>query len=299
MEQKVTGGSVVYAVHGETVSVVSCQLESSHFEIPDQIEGKTVTEIGKKAFLSNKVLREVALPDTITMIGEWAFAHCENLKTVWLPKQEIWFGRGVFKGCSQLRHIFAGNDAKQKVTEQKIAGLLGAVPVMLEADYLLSPMEAGEELWLNKLDARLWTLLEKPDKEGYSRQVLCGEEDLMASLDLYLADRRKQKARLCYMRLLNDFGLKQEMKENLQKWLSEHAKGCESEAAWEVVYQENSKNCEYYRIFAEAGCVTEGNFEGLLSDMGDHDPEMKAWFLRYKKEHMETADFFDSLSLDW
>ena len=127
--------------------------------------------------------------------------------------------------------------------------------------------------------------------------VLCGEEDLMASMDVYLADRRKQKARLCYLRLLHGMGLSNNMRSLLNEWLKNHAKGCESEAAWEVALKEHGENNAYYELYAAAGGITEENFDALLSDMGEEDPERKAWILRYKKEHMEQTDFFDGFAL--
>ena len=262
--------------------------------IPPMVEGKPVTEIAKKAALSCKALRELFLPDTIETVGEWAVAHCSNLRAVHLPQNELYFGKGAFKECLQLGRIYAGEEK-----EEKTAALLASVPVMLEAEYLLSPLEAGEAGWLEKLDARLMSLMEKPDREGYSKQILCGEEDLMASLDLYLLERIKQKARLCYLRLLNDTGLKEEVRSYLTAWLKAHTKGCESQAAWEVVWQEHGNEKPYYEAFAQAGCIREENFDGLLSDLSKEHPEMKAWLLRYREEHMAKTDFFDSLSLDF
>lgn len=291
--EKVKGGSLEYTVSEGEICVVSCHAEEGYFEIPDFMEGMPVVQIGKKALLGNKILRKLILPGNLREVGDWAFAYCGSLCEILAPKRGIRFGKGIFKGCGSLRYI------KLKEEEDlKLAGLLAAVPVMLEADYLLSLPEAGEKSWLQKLDARLKTLLEKPDKEGYSKQVLCGEEDLMASFEVYLDERRKQKARLCYMRLLNDIGLETELKEQLEKYIKENTKGCEFEASWEVVMKEHGNEREYYRIFANAGGITKENFDKLLFDMGESYPEMKAWLIRYKEEHSPEEDFFAGLSLD-
>ena len=84
------------------------------------------------------------------------------------------FWQRCFKGCGNLLQIPFREEENQALSE-KVSGLLAMAPVMLEAEYLLSPMEAGEEVWLEKLDARLEILLDRPDAEGYSRQVLCGK----------------------------------------------------------------------------------------------------------------------------
>ncbi len=291
-EQEVKGGSLEYTVFEDGVCVTVCNVREGRFEIPDFIEERAVIRIGKKAALSNKILQELVLPVSLQEVGDWAFAHCDKLKEVLIPKNEIRFGKGVFKDCRSLCHL------KLRENEnEKLAGLLASVPVMLEADYLLSLPEAGEKNWLQKLDARLKTLLDKPDKEGYSKQILCGEEDLMASLDVYLNERRKQKARLCYMRLLNDMGLKAELKEQLQKYIRENAGGCLSEAAWEVVLKEHGDEREYYQVYAAAGGITGENFDKLLLDMGESHPEMKAWLIRYKEDNGHEEDFFAGLSL--
>ena len=292
MEYQVKGGSVSCQIQKAGVCISSCKAEEAYFEIPPVLGGYPVTGIGKKAFLGNKILKELVLPDTVAEIGEWAFAHCANLEKVRISKRNLSFGKGVFKDCIRLKAICFHEEGNPQ-----IAALLAAAPVLLDAPYLLTPLEAGEESWLYKLDARLVTLLEKPDREGYSRQVLCGEEDLMASLDVYLADRRKQKARLCYLRLLHDMGLKEDVRSCLNQWLREHTKGCESEASWEVLLEENMPGQALEQIFADAGCIAEENFEGLLADMKDQYPEKKAWFLRYKDANMQKDDFFENMVL--
>lgn len=292
-ELEVKGGSLVYQVNTDKVQIEQCRVRESVFEIPGRIEGFPVTGILKKAILSSKILRELFLPKEVTEIGDWAFAHCSSLEKVWLPKGYISFGKGVFKDCSRLNRIYI-----QGQENEKLAGLFAMVPVMLDAEYLLSSMEAGEEIWFEKLDARLLALLDKPDEEGYLKQVLCGEEDLMASLEMYLENRRREKAALCFVRLINDTALKQDLRQHLQRYLQDNTKGCDYEAAWEIVLKEHAQDKEYYRTFAEAGCITEDNFDGLLLDMGESNPEMKAWLLRYRKEHMGGEDFFTSLSLD-
>lgn len=47
---------------------------------------KTVTEIGKKAFLQNYVLEKVSMGDNVTNIGEMAFKNCYKLESIKLSK---------------------------------------------------------------------------------------------------------------------------------------------------------------------------------------------------------------------
>lgn len=292
-EQKVAGGSLLFEIHGKEAWITEARVQQSHFEIPALLQDCPVTVIGKKAVLGSKGLCELVLPDTLEEVGDWAFAHCTRLFRVELPRKNIRLGKGVFKDCRLLTEIALQGENKET------ARLLGAVPVKLKAEYLLNPKEAGGEVWLSMYDARLMTLLQREDREGYSKQVLCGEEDLMANLEEYMAETRREKAALCYLRLINDTGLTREMQERLQNFLRENTKGCAYEASWEELRREHGGDREYYRIFTEAGCVTEENFEGLLRDMGEENPEMKAYLMRYREESRPPQDFFDSLSLDF
>lgn len=293
-ELEVKGGSLSYLISGDEVQVVLCHVKDAVFEIPDRIEELPVTVIAKKAFLGSKCLRELILPEELREVGDWAFAHCDRLGRVFLKKKAISFGKGAFKDCRRLTEICCMDGCENK----KLAGLLAMVPVKLDAEYLLTPAKVGEKAWLEMLDARLLTLLNKPDEDGYLRQVLCGEEDLMASLELYLQDMHREKAELCYTRLLNDIGLKESLKKYLQDYLQQNTKGCEYEAAWEVICREHGQERDYYQVFADAGCIREDNFDSLLLDMGENSPEMKAWLLRYREENMKSDDFFAQFSLD-
>lgn len=297
MELQVKGGSVSFQIQKDKVCITDVHVEKDYLEIPDFMEGYPVVSVGKKAFLGQKLLREAVLPGSVEEIGEWAFAHCSNLSRVHIPERDIFFGKGAFKDCVSLKEfVLTKQEAASTRGNGHIGALLAAVPVLLDAPYLLTPTEAGEINWLKKWDARLLDLLEKPDREGYSKQVLCGEEDLMASIDVYLAERRRQKAFLCYVRLQYDLGLSEELKEILQKRLREHTKGCESEAAWEVLLGQEASG-ELLQIFADAGCITEANFEDLLSDLPGEDAEKRAWLLRYRDAHMQKMNFFDEMDL--
>ncbi|MDE6184354.1 MAG: hypothetical protein K2G39_02845, partial [Lachnospiraceae bacterium] len=184
------------------------------------------------------------------------------------------------------------------IRQEQTGYLLGAVPVKLEADYLFTPEQAGEAEWLGRFDDKLKEFLTQPDEEGYTKMVYCGEEDIVANMDLYLAERRREKARLCFLRLINDVGLEDTFRKQLSIYLAEHTVGCTSEAAWEVVFQEHGSEQEYYATFTEAGCFGEENYDQILSRMGEYYPEMKGYLMRYKSQQVESADFFDMLSLD-
>lgn len=296
-ELEISGGRLLYEESPHGISIRGLRAVGSCITLPDEINGQPVMRIEKKAFLSCKVVRELYLPRHLEEIGDWAFAYCSNLQAVYLPKRRLLLGKGIFKECEKLEcigHLFA-----KKEEEIQAGYLLGAVPVKLEADYLFTPEEAGEKVWIARFDDRLEFFLYQPDEEGYVKQVYCGEEDIMSNLDLYLAERKRAKSRLCFMRLLHDVALSDDLRKKLKQYLAEHTKGCESEAAWEVLCRERGGEKAYYEIFTGAGCVTEENYTKILEDMGEDYPEMKAYLMSYKTRQMKGEDFFSSLSLDF
>ncbi|MCM1535883.1 MAG: leucine-rich repeat domain-containing protein [Clostridium sp.] len=350
-ELKIAGGSLFYQIQKNQVCILRWQPDVLAGEfgevcIPAQIEGMSVTALGKKSFLSQKHLRKVILPDTITEVGDWAFAYCSGLREVELPKRAVSFGKSVFLECDNLEFLFLRSIAKmtagcsrsdgkesaplenslycdvlgkrdyENATEEKgyskkgyseeesglqgkmTAALLAAAVTVGEAYYLLDICEAGSREWLAKWDARMLAVIHTPDQEGFSKQILCGEEDYGSTdLNAYMSQRRKVKVRMMLLRLLYSYGLDEDIKEELQAYLKNHTKGCAGEEAWEVVLKEHGEDRDYYALFAELGCVTEDNLDGILQDIGEEYPEMKAYFMRYKAESIGYGDFFGGLEL--
>jgi len=73
---------LIYAIPGQT---------SDCDNIP-----KGVVEISEGAFLRNKLLRRVNLPDTLQTIGKFAFEECLQLETI---------NPGAFESCLYLEKI--------------------------------------------------------------------------------------------------------------------------------------------------------------------------------------------------
>lgn len=295
-ETEVQGGRLTYEVRGSAVCIKSCKVILSRVIIPPLIDNFPVTTIGKKAFLSCKSLKEVWLPEGLTELGDWAFAHCSSLEALFLPRRNLTMGKGVFKDCDRLVIICPLNPDGQY--DEQVGWLLGAVPGKLEADYLFAPGEAGKKEWLLRFDDRLREFLATPDEDGFVKMVYCGEEDIVANVEFYLAERKREKARLCYLRLINDNGLSEDFRGELEDYLAAHTKGCESEAAWEVVFKEHGNERSYYETFTQAGCLTGDNYDGILLEMGESFPEMKAYLMRRQSEEGAEEDFFAGLSLD-
>lgn len=283
----VSGTAVLTGYGGRDTSVV----------IPESVDGFPVVWIGKKAFLSNKTLRRIGLPDSLAGIGDWAFAFCGALESVTLPYRKLEIGQGVFKECQSLSRI--RNSADMEARED-IACLLAATVGLLDAFYLFTPESAGSEGWLAGFDARAATQMKLADNEGFSKMLLCGEEDCGSrdtDVGYYMEQRRRGKVRLAMLRLFHDFGLKAGFRKELEDYLLAHVKGCESEETWRVILEEHGDEKPYYELLTGLSGVTEKNFQGMMEDMGERHAEMKAYLMRYHDSLRKKEDAFAAFEL--
>ena len=266
--------------------------------IPEEADGRPVHTIARKEFLSKKNLRKVTVPACVNAVGDWAFAYCDNLHTAVFEGRPH-FGKAVFLGCEKLRLLYVGVRPQEAgASGEDVAALLAAAVTVAEAPYLLDAEDAGSAEWLAKWDGRMMVILQSEDEEGYSKQVLCGEEDYGSTdLEAYRSGSRKRKVRLALLRLLHPVGLEQAARQTLEAYLKAHTKGCASEETWQVVLQEHGEEREFYQLFADLGCITEDNFDRLLADVGEEHPELRAYLMRYKSEQLGYSDFFAGLDL--
>ena len=246
--------------------------------------------IEKKAYLSRKDLKEITIPESVEEVGDWAFAYCDELRNVNFLNDQVRFGKAVFLECNKLKRIRVEGKSKA------VARLLAAAVTVANAPYLLDLREAGSKEWFAKWDARMLTILHTPDDEGYSKQVLCGEEDYGSTDYLaYCSGRRKEKVRLLFIRLLYDEELNEDVKMEMAGYILAHTKNEKHEEAWQVLLEEFGEERAYYELFAQLGCVTKDNLQDILEDIGDANPEMKAYFLRVGEGILENDDVFGDL----
>lgn len=290
-EYPVQGGYLQYQIQGRHVEIVGAAALLDKVQIPETIEDLPVTVVDKKAFLSKKYLQKVWLPETIERVGDWAFAYCDRLEHIFVGSRETYFGKAVFLDCGKLQEIHVPE------TTEDVAPLLASAVRLLESNYLLNPREAGSEDWYAKWDAKMQELLETPDEEGYSKQVLCGEEDY-GSVDFEAFTRRKRmhKVDMIFTRLLYPEGLDVSLQFTIEDYLRTHTKGCATEETWLVLKQDHAADARYFKLFANLGCLTKENHQAILEDIGEDSPEMKAYFLGYF-DNSGVTSFFDSLFL--
>ena len=310
-EIDVKGGSLYYVIREDGAHITRAGRLNGEILVPDSVEAEAhgmpegshqtkgdrripVVAVEKKAFLSQKKLRGISLPDSVAEIGEWAFAYCSNLEYVRLPKRKLVLGKGIFQECRNLERLETELKTER---ETQIAYLLAASAVLLDAEYLLTPEEAGGKEWLAKWDARMLELLHEDDLEGYTKMILCGEEDLDLDQDTFQKEKRRSKVRLCFLRLMRPIGLEGHIGEELKDYLLSHTKGCETEESWEVLLKEHGDEKEYYEFFCGLGCMTPENKGSMLEDMGEFHAEMKAFLLQYGQEENAGQDVFAGFEL--
>lgn len=298
------GGQLVYAPYKKGVAIRRYRGTAQSVIVPPMIEGKAVTAIERKAFLSCKTVRFISLPDTIEEIGDWAFAHAEQLGSVTIPRHPLSRGKELFLGCKRLREVVLCSSQEER-NEYAVRGLyrMLAMAVTVLHDYVLfDPVDFGTDAWVKRWDEKLRALVELDDLDGFEELWTCGEEDYEGKdydIRSYPVEKRKMKLRIVYFRLLHPYRISEDTLEAFQEYLSHHTKGTETPEAWELIMEEHQNELEYYQVFADSGCITEDNFDGLLEDMKDCGAEIKAYLLRYKKEHFAAKDAFAAFDLGW
>lgn len=273
----------------------------SNLNIPDMVDARGVNyricSIGKKAFMACTALRSVSIPGTVELIGDWAFSGCRQLKDVFFRGSYNEFRStdiavGVFTDCFKIENICIDTCDKND-----LSALLATVIHRMKAEYLLKDTDLGYPEWYGKWDMALDIYLAQSDDEGYTDMVLCGEEDLMASPEEYITDIRRNKAGLCFIRLLNDACLSPDYRRRFEAYLLDKGIDGESDEAWQALRDDFSDRVEYFRLYADIGGISAGVIDDMLIGLGEQHAEAKAFLIGYKQDNYNKEDIFDSYKL--
>jgi len=104
-------GKFVVSISGDSVTIIRLTVRnyssaaSSLLVIPNEIYGKTVTEIGPNVFRSNSIFKDFTLPNGLIRIGSSAFKDCVQLSAITLPDGLNSIGEEAFSGCFSLSSI--------------------------------------------------------------------------------------------------------------------------------------------------------------------------------------------------
>lgn len=103
--QETTDGFQYRIEKDGNVTITGYLGKNSDVSIPNEIEGKPVTEIGNGAFLRNEIIKHVSIPEGVIKIGSGAFVGCPNVMSVELPSTVMVIGEGMFHYCPSLQSI--------------------------------------------------------------------------------------------------------------------------------------------------------------------------------------------------
>ena len=98
-------GDMVYQASDDAATLVRYFGSDSKVDIPAELGGKPVTEIGEWAFAYYSSLTEVTIPKSVTSIRAFAFRSCSSLTEVTIPEGVTSIGNAAFSGCSSLTEV--------------------------------------------------------------------------------------------------------------------------------------------------------------------------------------------------
>ncbi|MCM1184857.1 MAG: leucine-rich repeat protein, partial [Roseburia sp.] len=113
-----------YKAYSDYVVITEYRGNDDEVEIPSEINGKPVTEIGEWAFRHCSNLMSVIIPSGVTEIGRGAFHNCSSLTSVEIPDSVTEIGEGAFRYCGSLTSIEIPNSVT-KIGEEAFYNCTG------------------------------------------------------------------------------------------------------------------------------------------------------------------------------
>ena len=98
-------GDMVYQASDDAATLVRYFGSDSKVDIPAELGGKPVTEIGEWAFAYCSSLTEVTIPKSVTSIRAFAFRSCSSLTKVIIPEGVTSIGESAFQSCGSLTEV--------------------------------------------------------------------------------------------------------------------------------------------------------------------------------------------------
>ena len=98
-------GDMVYQASDDAATLVRYFGSDSKVDIPAELGGKPVTEIGEWAFAYYSSLTEVTIPEGVTSIRAFAFRSCSSLTKATISEGVTSIGDSAFAYCSSLTEV--------------------------------------------------------------------------------------------------------------------------------------------------------------------------------------------------
>lgn len=274
---QVGNGTLTCTIEDNKACITDFHATDTSLAIPEDIEGAVVCGIGRKAFLGNRSLQHIILPETIEWIGDWAFCNCLQLRRVEFPCRSLSLGKGLFANDKNLYEIIFESGEGKTVLPGR---LLALAVTMLDAEYLLDMGRLEIDEWYGHFDNRLLAMLMEPAESALRDLVYCAEEDMGAKQEAYLEEQNRRKAYMALLRLTYPEMLQAETELKLKTCLLD-PKGLQTKAAWDAVKGAYAKEqLLFCDILLKTGGIREENLTAVLEDLGDEFVELKAHLLK-------------------
>lgn len=290
----VENGILSYIIVDNSVCIMGYEGTGALLVIPENIEDVPVCGIAKKAFLGNRSLQHIILPETIEWIGDWAFCNCAQLRRIEFLGHSVRFGKGLFSKDNKLNEIIFGSDQEKMPVPSR---LLAVAVTLLDAEYLLDMAQTGCDEWYSRFDGRLLSFLAESSENALKSLVYCAEEDMGAKQQACLAEQECRKAYLALLRLAYPEYLEKGTEEKLTACLLDK-EGLQTGFAWEAVKGAEAKEqtllCD---IMLEINGIREENISSVLEDLGDAYIELKAHLLKNWEQRKEQTSVWEKFVL--
>lgn len=291
---QIENGILSYIIVDNSVCITGFDGTDALLVVPEIIDGRAVCGIGRKAFLGNRSLQHIMLPQTLEWIGDWAFCNCARLRRVEFPRRFLRLGKGLFAKDERLYEITCGSGDKATFFPSR---LLASAVTLLDAEYMLDVMQAGCAEWYSRLDNRILTVLMEPAENALKNLVYCAEEDMGAKQEACLEEQERRKAYMALLRLAYPQHLEKETEEKLTEFLLD-ADGLQTRSAWEVIKEADGREqLLFCDIILRLNGIREANLSSVLEDLGESFVELKANLLRAWKQRKEQTSMWEKFVL--
>ncbi|WP_051689078.1 leucine-rich repeat protein [Butyrivibrio sp. AE2032] len=79
--------------------------KTTSITVPSQIEGYTVSSLGKYCFNNSSRINHISIPDTVKTLKEGAFRNCSSLDSMDIPSGVTSIDTGVFYNCRNMKTV--------------------------------------------------------------------------------------------------------------------------------------------------------------------------------------------------
>ncbi len=222
------GSEIEYKTVGRTAEISKVSAVGSQVVLPDEIDGLSVSSIGRYALSGLRNVKKVVLPKNITKIESLAFYNDRGLEELDLPRNVYRIGGDAFKNCDGIKRVTLKSER-----------LLRYV-----LDELLQEVEV---VFKNEENKTLWVMIFPVNAESFSEDVpgrafhrtftgpgyayrkeTAGSEVRFKNYDMLFKRSVEEETedtlcRLAIYRLLYPFKLEEEFKEEYREYLKENA----------------------------------------------------------------------------